>query len=458
VGSRLIADLQGALGTNRVRSRPLELHLFGGDAGTERGEVLAAVFPKDGRQVAEVVGVAASHGVPVVTRGTATGVAGGAVPAEPAVVLVTTHLDGIEIDAGSRMAWVGAGVLNLDLTRKAAENGLYFVPDPSSRAASTVGGNVATDASGPHGLAEGGTASHVLAVEFVTASGEILTAGGAAPDATGLDVRGLLVGSEGTLGIVTRVLVRLVEEPPAVITVAAVFESLEQAAAAVASVIAAGVVPAVLEMMSGNLVRLIDRFVGGLRTGAGALLLAEAAGRPAQVAAQVDVIGEAAWQNGAAGVDRAVEEGDRERLWTARRSSFPSVAQMGAGFRDHDVVVPRRRLVEMVAEIGRIAEEHRLEAYTSIHAGDGNLHPKFVFDPEDTAAEAAVEAASTEIAVAALRLGGSVSGEHGIGMDKRDLMPLQFSAADLEALRRIKDAFDPNGLLNPGKVLPEAQT
>ncbi len=454
MGSALVADLEAGLGADRVRSRSLELYLFGGDAGTERGEALAVVFPGGSAEVAQVVRIAAEHGVSVVARGTATGLAGGAVPAEPAVVLVTTRIDGIDIDAANGSAWVGAGVLNLDLTRCAAAHGLHFVPDPSSRAASTVGGNVSTDASGPHGLGEGSTASHVLAVEFVTAAGEVVTAGGGGPDPVGLDVRGLLVGSEGTLGIVTRVLVRLAEDPPAVMTVEAVFGSLEQAAAAVAAVIAAGVVPAVLEMMGGNLVRLVDRFTGGLPADVGALLLAEAAGRPEQVRAEAAAIEQAAREHGSADVRRAVEEDDRERLWTARRSSFPSVAQMGAGFRDHDVVVPRSRLVEMVAEIGRIADAHGLEAYTSLHAGDGNLHPKFVFDPEDAVAEAAVEVASAEIAAAAVDLGGTVSGEHGIGMEKRSLMSLQFSPDDLEAQRRVRDAFDPHGRLNPGKVLP----
>ena len=457
MGSSLVADLETALGADRVRSRPLELYLFGGDAGTERGEAVAVVFPENAAQAARVMQIAVSHGVPVVVRGAATGLVGGAVPAEPAVVLVTTRLDEIEIDPANRFAWAGAGVLNLDLTHRAGEFGLHFVPDPSSRAASTIGGNVGAGASGPHGLAEGSTVSHVLAVEFVTAEGEVLTAGGAGPDPVGLDVRGLLVGSEGTLGVVTRVLVRLAEDPPAVVTVQAVFETLEQAAATVAAVIGAGVVPAAMEMMDGNLVGLVDRFIGGLPTEVGALLLVEAAGRPEQVTAEAAVVEQAAHDHGAIDVRRAVEEDDRERLWRARRSSLPTVAQVGAGFRDHDVVVPRGRLVEMVAEMGHIAGEHGLEVYTSLHAGDGNLHPKFVFDPEDTATAAAVDEASAAIAAAAVRLGGTVSGEHGIGIEKRDLMTLQFTCDDLEAFGRIRHAFDPGGLLNPGTALPPAE-
>ena len=252
-----VDDLLGALGSGAVRSEPLDRRLFSKDAGVTRGEVVAITFPTDTAQVARVIRIAAHHGVPVVARGAGTGLAGGAVPSEPAVLIVTTRMDAIEIDEANRTAWVGPGVINLDLSRRTAALGLHFAPDPSSQAACTLGGNIANNSGGPHCLAEGSTVNHVLAVEFVDARGDVVRVGGPAPDPVGLDVRGVFVGSEGTLGVATRILVRLSPNPPAVKTMLMAFPDVSGAAATVSEVIASGIVPAALEMMDRPMIRAV---------------------------------------------------------------------------------------------------------------------------------------------------------------------------------------------------------
>ncbi|MEK7251830.1 MAG: FAD-binding protein, partial [Actinomycetota bacterium] len=280
--SSLVSDLIAAVGADAVKAGPLDLRLFSKDAGVTRGEVSAVTFPEDAAGVAAVIAVAKRHGLPIVARGAGTGLAGGAVPADPAVLIVTMRMNHIEVDAANRTAWVGPGVINLDLSRHTASLGLRFAPDPSSQAACTIGGNVANNSGGPHCLAEGTTVCHVVAVEFVDGDGVIQIAGGPAPDPTGLDVRGVVVGSEGTLGMITRVLVRLLPIPPAVRTMLFGFPEVAGAAATVSDVIAAGVVPAALEMMDRPLIRAVENFVhAGLPVDAAAVLLAEVDGHPA---------------------------------------------------------------------------------------------------------------------------------------------------------------------------------
>ncbi len=453
--SELVADLTAIVGAAAVRTGPLDLHLFGKDAGVVRGDVSVVVFPKTSRQVAAVVRAAASRGVPVVARGAGTGLAGGAVPEEPAVLLVTTRMDTIDIDAANRTAWVGPGVINLDLSMETAPLGLHFAPDPSSQAACTIGGNIANNSGGPHCLAEGSTVGHVLAVEFVTAAGEVLMAGSAAPDPPGLDVRGILVGSEGTLGIVTKALVRLLPNPPAVRTLLMGFPEVAGAAATVSEVIAAGVVPAALEMMDRPLIRALENFVhAGLPVDSAAVLLAEVAGHADGVDAEAEIIERIALANRAENLRLAADEAERELLWKARKSAFGAIAQIAPDYYLHDTVIPRTKLVEVLEKIYDIAERRDLLVLNTIHAGDGNLHPKFAFDANDEAVAAQVKAAAAEIVEVSIAAGGTLSGEHGIGLEKRDLMHLAFSAVDLDAQARLREVFDRNGLLNPSKILP----
>jgi glycolate oxidase len=451
----LVADLVAALGAGAVKAEPLDRILFSKDAGATRGEVRAVVFPEDAAGVAAVVAVARRHGVPVVARGAGTGLAGGAVPADPAVVIVTMRMNRIEVDPANRTAWVGPGVINLDLSRHTAPLQLHFAPDPSSQAACTIGGNVANNSGGPHCLAEGTTSNHVLAVEFVDGEGRIQVAGGPAPDPAGLDVRGVLVGSEGTLGIITRVLVRLTPDAPAVRTMLFAFPEVAGAAATVSDVIAAGVVPAALEMMDRPLIRAVENFVhAGLPVDAAAVLLAEVTGHPVGIAAEADLIVATALRNGAFDVRVAADQAERDLLWKARKSAFGAIAQIAPDYYLHDVVVPRTRLVETLEAIYEIARRHDLLVLNTIHAGDGNLHPKFVYDATIADQAQRVKQASGEVVRLAIAFGGALSGEHGIGLEKRDLMPLSFSAIDLDAQARLREAFDPEKRFNPGSMLP----
>jgi glycolate oxidase len=451
----LVGDLKEAIGADGVRADSLERLLLSKDAGVTRGEVLAVTFPRSTKDVAAVVRAAGAHDVPVVVRGAGTGLAGGAVPSEPAVVIVTMKMDSIDVDVPNKAAWVGPGVINLDLSRVTEENGLHFSPDPSSQAACTIGGNVANNSGGPHCLADGTTSNHVLGLEFVDAFGEVHVVGGLAPDAPGLDLRGLLVGSEGTLGIVTRALVRLTPIPPAVRTMLFGFPEVTGAAATVSGVIAAGVVPAALEMMDKPLIRAVENFVhADLPTDAAAVLLAEVAGHPAGIAAEADLLVSTARENGASSVRIAADEEERELLWKARKSAFGAIAQIAPDYYLHDTVVPRTRLVEVLERVYEIAARHELTVLNTIHAGDGNLHPKFAYDGADADQAARVKEAAQEIVEVSLQMGGVLSGEHGIGLEKRDLMPLLFSEVDLDAQARLREALDPEGRFNPGSMLP----
>ncbi len=451
----LVADLTAALGEDAVRAGAVDRVLFSKDAGVTRGEVLAAVLPSDTAGVAAAIRIAARHGVPVVARGAGTGLAGGAVPAKAAVLIVSMRMNQIEIDEANRTAWVGPGVINLDLSRHASPLGLYFAPDPSSQAACTIGGNVANNSGGPHCLAEGTTSNHVLAVEYVDGEGEVRVAGGPAPDPVGLDIRGVLVGSEGTLGFITRVLVRLSPNPPAVRTMLFAFSDIAAAAATVSGIIAAGVVPAALEMMDRPLIRAVENFVhAGLPVDAAAVLLAEVAGHPAGIVAEAELIVNTARANGAFDVRIAADEAERELLWKARKSAFGAIAQIAPDYYLHDVVVPRTRLVEALQSIYAIAERYELMVLNTIHAGDGNLHPKFVYDGAFPDQVRRVKEAATEIVRLAIGLGGALTGEHGVGLEKRDLMPLTFSPVDLDAQACLRQAFDPAKRFNPGAMLP----
>ena len=454
-GSDLVGDLVEALGSDSVRSEPLDRLLFSKDAGVTRGEVVAITFPESATEVAAVIRIAGRHGLPVVVRGAGTGLAGGAVPSEPAVLVVTTRMTEIEVDAANRTAWVEPGVINLDLSRHTAPLDLHFAPDPSSQAACTIGGNVANNSGGPHCLAEGTTVNHVLAVEFVDAAGNVLLAGGPAPDPIGLDVRGVLVGSEGTLGVVTRALVKLTPNPPAVRTMLLAFPDVADACATVSAVIAAGVVPAALEMMDRPLIRAVENFLhADLPVDAAAVLLAEVAGHPAGVEAEAELVVAIGERHNAFQIRVARDDEERELLWKARKSAFGAIAQIAPDYYLHDTVVPRTRLVEAMTEIYAIADRHDLVVLNTIHAGDGNLHPKFAFDGSVPGEREKVKAAAEEVVGLSIRLGGVLSGEHGIGLEKRDLMSLVFSAVDLDAQARLRDAFDLDRRFNPGTVLP----
>ncbi len=453
----LVADLRAVLGDEGVMEEPVELHLYSKDASSlMRGNPTCVVFPGDTAEVAEVVRIAERHQVPIVARGAGTGLAAGASPTEGGIVVVTTALREIDLDPPNRTAWVGAGVINLDLTNAATSHGLHFAPDPSSQSACTIGGNVANNSGGPHCLSEGSTTSHVLGLEVVLAGGEVVVLGGQAPDPPGLDLKGVIVGSEGTLGIVTRVLVRLLPIEPDVRTLLMGFPTVEDSARAVSDVIAAGLVPAALELMDQRMCQAVENWLqAGLPTDAAAVLLAEVVGETDGVISQAHLIAEIGRANHAMGIEIAETEEHRALLWKGRKSAFGSVAQLAPDYYLHDAVVPRTRLVETMRAVYEIGDRHGLTMLNVFHAGDGNLHPLIAFDAEDAELSEVVRQAGDEIVAACLEVGGALSGEHGIGVEKRDLMRYNFNEIDLDAQARLKEVFDPGGIFNPNKVLPQ---
>jgi glycolate oxidase len=452
----LAADLRAALAPDRVRTEAVELGLYGRDASVMTGAAAVVCFPITTDEVAAAVRIARRHGRPFVARGSGTGLAGGAVPVGDPVVIVTTKMDRIlEVDPVDRVAWVQPGVINLDLTRDLASHKLHFAPDPSSQQACTVGGNVANNSGGPHCLAYGVTSAHVLALEVVLPDGSVTLLGGLDPEPAGLDLRGVFVGSEGTLGIATRIAVRLTPDPPAVATLLLDFDSVDDAAETVSGIIAGGLLPAALEMMDRRITQAAEEFVhAGYPTDAAAVLLVELDGLPAGVEAGVEQVRAVGRAHGARTVRVAADDTERALLWKGRKSAFGAVARLAPNYYLHDTVVPRTRLCEVLAQVYAIADRHDLGVMNVFHAGDGNLHPLLLFDARQPGVMERVHAAGEEIVRVSLDAGGVLSGEHGIGLEKRDLMPLLFGPDDLDAQARLREAFDPDGVANPTKILP----
>jgi glycolate oxidase len=434
--------------------------LYARDASTFQGDAEVVCFPESRAEVVTIVEHCQRAGIPFVARGSGTGLAGGAVPVSGAIVIVMTKMNRIlSVSPSQGVAWVEPGVLNLDLTRAVAEYGLHFAPDPSSQQSCTIGGNVANNSGGPHCLAEGVTSSHVLAVEVVLPDASVVILGGEDPEPEGYDLRGAFVGSEGMFGIATAICVRLTPNPPGVRTLLADFDDVRRGADAVSAIIAAGVVPAALEMMDALCVRAVEAYLGlGLPLDAGALLLVEIDGEPGAIAHQTEQVEQVLVAYGARSIRTAADEAERALLWKARKNAFGAVARIQPNYYLHDTVVPRRHLTEVLSQVYDIAQRHELQVMNVFHAGDGNLHPILVFDARDPGVMERVHAAGHEIVAASVAVGGVLSGEHGIGVEKRDLMPLMFSPDDLVAQATLRCVFDPHGLANPTKVLPSGSS
>ena len=456
----LLGDLRDAIGGANVRAEPLELALYKRDASVfDAGRAAVVCFPRSTSDVQAVVRVARDHGRAIVPRGSGTGLAGGAVPvadgADP-VVLVTTKMERIlDLDADDRVAWVEPGVLNLDLSRAVAHLGLHFAPDPSSQQSCSIGGNVANNSGGPHCLLYGVTSAHVLAIEVVLPDGSVTMLGGLDPEPAGYDLRGAFVGSEGTMGIATRIAVRLTPTPPAVRTMLADFLDVSDAAAAVSGIIAAGIVPAALEMMDAKIVAAVEEWLHvGFPLDAGAVLLVEVDGTELGVDETADAVKAVLHQAGARDVRVAADATERALLWKARKSAFGAIARIAPNYYLHDAVVPRTKLVEVLNQIYAIAEAADLTMMNVFHAGDGNLHPLIVFDKRVPGMIERVMGAGTAILQACVAAGGVLSGEHGIGLEKRDYMHLVFTDDDMAAQAMLRHVFDPDEACNPLKVLP----
>jgi glycolate oxidase len=459
--AQLIAELSAIVGAKRVLSKPFEKALYAKDASAiDPSAPGVIVLPDTATQVQACVRVAIAYGRAVTPRGSGTGLAGGAVPLNDPVVIVTSKMNRVlSVDVEERFAWVEPGVLNLDLTKAVGQYGLHYAPDPSSQQTCSIGGNVATNAGGPHCLAHGVTSAHIYAVEVVMPSGELVTLGGTAGDTPGYDLRGLMVGSEGTMGVVTKVCVRLMPNPPAIRTMLADFETIRAASDAVSSVIASGSLPAALEMMDANCIRAVENWAkAGLPLDAGAVLLIEIEGVPEGIEPTVAEVRKRCLEAGARTVRVASTAEERALLWKARKSAFGAIANIKPDYYLHDAVVPRTRLTEVMEGVVAIADRHELIVLNVFHAGDGNLHPLLVFDGREPGIMDRVHDAGREIVELCVAAGGMLSGEHGIGLEKKDYLPLVFNPIELEHQARIRSMFDPENRFNPAKVLPSSAT
>src|ERR671919_807141 len=421
--------LEEALGQSEVLSDPLALRLYARDASLVEGGCALVAFPRRLPDVVACVRIAAEHGLPIVPRGSGTGLAGGSTPIGDALVVVTSKMtDLIEVRPADRLAWVEPGLANLDLANALRPYGFTYAPDPSSQQTSSIGGNVSTNAGGPHCLAYGVTSNHVLALDVVLPDGTVERLGSEGPDTAGYDLRAVKVGSEGTLGVVAAVCVRLTPLPPAVRTMLLDFETVVAA----------------------------ERFAhAGYPTDAAAILIVEVDGTEAAVEEQATAVESAASANGVGTIRVAADEAERSLIWKGRKSAFGAVAQIAPHYHLHDCVVPRSKLVDVLAGVYDIAERHDLIVTNVFHAGDGNLHPLLSFDRTVPGTLERVLAASEEIVRLCVDAGGALSGEHGIGLEKRDFMPLVFTAEDLSAQACVRSAFDPDARMNPLKVLPD---
>ena len=452
----LINGLRAIVGDEHVIHRPEELVVFEFDATIEQSTPHAVALPASTEEVAEIVKLCRRFDVPLTPRGAGTGLSGGAVPTKRGVVLATGRMRRIlEIDPIDRVAVVEPGLPNIQLSEAAAEHGLFYAPDPSSQIACSIGGNVAENAGGAHCLALGVTTNHVLGIEVVTANGDILSLGGRVAETAGYDLRGIFVGSEGTLGIATKITVKLLPAPKTVVTLLAIFDSVEQASRTVSAIIGAGLVPGALEMMDRTTLQAVE---AGLQCGypmdAGAVLLVELDGRSELVDDQVRIAHEACVAKGASEVRTAQDANERAQLWKGRKGAIGALGRLAPNYYILDGVVPRSRLVETMIRVGEISERYGFDIANVFHAGDGNLHPCILFDQSQEGQKQRVLEAGAEVMRVCVDVGGALTGEHGVGFEKQSFMPWLYNELDLAHMALIRPAFGNDGLLNPCKILP----
>jgi glycolate oxidase len=440
-----------------VLSAPDDLLVYECDGHTlDKAPPSAVVFPTSTEQVVAIVKLANRYGVPFVARGAGTGLSGGALALDGGIVIEMCRMNKIlEVDYVNQRAVVEPGLVNLHLSLAVAKEGYYYAPDPSSQGSCTIGGNVAENSGGPHTLKYGVTTNHVLGLEVVLPSGEVVHLGGPTLDTPGYDLTGLFVGSEGTFGIVTKVTVRLMRTPEAWKTVLAVFETVHAASNAVSGIIGAGIIPAALEMMDNLTIQAVEGATGaGLPLDAGAVLLIELDGIADGMEADAARIAEVCKQHGCRTIRVAKDEAERALLWKGRKQAFGAIGRLSPNYYTHDGVIPRTRLPEALQRLQQISHKYRLRIANVFHAGDGNLHPLVLYNEKDADELQRVLQAGEEILHTCVDLGGVLSGEHGIGLEKKNCMPWLFSDDDLEVMHRLRQVFNPQALCNPGKVIP----
>jgi glycolate oxidase len=457
---QLAADLRQLLPAHCVLDRLEQLKPFECDALTAIREIpLLVVLPENRQQVQAVVQYAHKNAVALIARGAGTGLSGGATPRADAVLLVLSKLNSIlEIDADSRVAVVEPGVRNLAISEAVAGLGLFYAPDPSSQVASSIGGNVAENSGGVHCVKYGLTTHNIRQIRYFDYTGELVTLGGAGLDAPGYDLMALMTGSEGMLGVVVEITVNLLPLPESIVLLQAAFPAMDQAGLGVMNIIAAGIIPAGLEMMDQTAIEVVENYIHmDLPLDAEAILLIELDGTEAEVESQLVSVTAEIEKYGAYDLRLARSEQDRIKLWSGRKSAFPALGQVTTDFYIMDATVPRRHLPYALRQIVELSSQYRLRVANVFHAGDGNLHPLVLYDASDPDQVARTEQLADEILTVCLSLGGTLSGEHGIGREKLDKSCDQFSTVELEQFERIKRVFDPDGRLNPGKAIPTPQ-
>ena len=449
-------ELKALLSTDRATDKPEHLVTYSYDAYTEERLPDIVVFPTSTEEVSAIMKIAHRENVPVTPRGSGTNLAGESVPMRGGIVLCLTMMDKIlSIDAENLTAIVQPGVINLDLQKAVAKKGMMYPPDPASWAVATLGGNVATNAGGPRTLKYGVTKDYLLGLTVVLANGDVLKTGGRTlKNVTGYNLTSLFCGSEGTLGIITEIILRLVPKPQATQTIRADFMRLQDCSDAVAAIIAAGIVPAALELMNRFVIQAAEKaFNLGLPTDMEGLLLIQVDGNPHTVATEVAEIEEILRRKAVKNIICASDPAEIEKLWLARRSGAPALMRMKPNTVTEDVTVPVSNLTAMIGKVVEICDRHRIPVGVLAHAGDGNLHPCMVFDMRDKDEYARVKMACDDLVPEALALGGTLSGEHGIGIAKAPFLKMEMDAVALGAMQGIKNFFDPKGILNPGKFV-----
>ncbi|MFQ6674330.1 MAG: FAD-binding oxidoreductase [Fidelibacterota bacterium] len=455
--SSLLNDLRNVLSPDRVITDPTELIVYECDGLVlNRRQPDAVVLPETTQEVAEVVSLCVRNDIPFLARGAGTGLSGGAVAADGGIIIQMSRMNRIlEIDYEDEIAVVQPGVVNLDLSLVTSRHGFHFAPDPASQKACTIGGNVAENAGGPHTLKYGVTVNHVLGVQGVMPNGEIIEIGGRIPDPAGYDLTGLLVGSEGTLGVVTEITVKLTRNPEAIETFLAVFPSMEDACNSVTDIVGAGIIPAALELIDNLVIQAVESHLRvGFPTDAAAVLLIEIDGIPWNLDQQANRIKQVCLENHAVNVDQARSEEDRELLWRGRKEAVGALGKITPAFYTNDGVVPRSRLPEILQADMEIGRKHNLRIAHVCHAGDGNIHPIILYNPlEKKEVDEAVKS-SEEILAKCVEMGGAITGEHGIGMEKLSSFNIMFSPEDRDQMARVRKALNSRHLLNPGKIFP----
>jgi glycolate oxidase len=457
--SPLIDPLRAVVGLDGILTAPSDLLVYECDGYTiEKNRPDVVVFPTSTEQVVRIVQVCNEFGVPFLARGAGTSLAGGCLPVGGGVMIALTRMKRIlEVNYRDHYAVVEPGVVNLWLTNHLKAKGYHFAPDPSSQGACTVGGNAATNSGGPHTLKYGVTVNHVLGLELVLPDGRVVETGGPAEDNPGYDLTGVVVGSEGTFGVTTKLWVRITRNPEAYRTLLGVFETVDDATNTISDIIGAGIIPAALEMLDGLILQAVEAaFHFGFPLDAGAVLIMEVDGLDAGLDSDAEQIAQIAQKNGAREVRRAATDAERLLLWKSRKQAFGAVGRLAPSYCTQDGVVPRTKLPHVLREIQRIGARYELRIANVFHAGDGNIHPILLFDERDPEQVRRVLAASHEILEECIRVGGSVTGEHGIGVEKIDFMPKLFSPEDLAFMLRLRTAFNPEGRCSPAKMLPTA--